>query len=231
MTGALLSCCLISFMLSGPTLAHTETGPVYDQYSLQATAEGEVVNDLMVVQLQVEHEDRNTAVLADRVNRDMNWALEQLEAYENIESNTENYSTYPKYEQNRVIGWRSAQTLMIQGSDFDALKEALQKLQSKLQVKHMQFRPRDETRKLAEDTLMREALDNFKHRATIVQENMAAGSYRVMQISIDTGGSHGRRMAMDTRAMSMSKSVESAPAVEGGDSKITVRISGQIQLQ
>lgn len=220
--------CVLGFMFGGTAvLADTET--LYDQYTLQASAEAEVVNDLMLVHLQVQHEDRDSKALSEKVNRDMTWALAQLEPIGDIDFDTRNYSTYPKYEQNRIIGWRSAQTLVIQGTHFETLKDALQILQSKLQIQQMQFQPREETRKAVEDELIQEALDNFKHRASIVQDNMGAQSYRVMQININTGGRQGR-MRMEAQATAM-RSMDSAPAIEGGQSKISVNISGQIQLQ
>jgi len=220
--------CLFGFLFGSAALfADTET--LYDQYTLQASAEAEVANDLMLVHLQVQHEDRDSTTLAEKVNRDMAWALAQLQPFSEVDFDTRNYSTYPKYEQNRIIGWRSAQTLVIQGSDFDALKDALQILQSKLQIQQMQFRPREETRKAVEDELIQEALNNFKHRASIVQDNMGAQSYRVMRLNINTGGRQGR-MRMEAKTTSM-RSMDSAPAIEGGQSKVTVNINGQIQLQ
>lgn len=221
----LFSCLLLSLA----SFAHDEV--VFDQYTLQASAEDEVVNDLMMVHLQVQHEDRDAGQLAEKVNRDMTWALEQLKAFDQVDTETQNYSTRPKYEQKRVVGWRSSQTLVIQGTEFEQIKDALQILQSRLQVQRMQFQPREETRKLMEDNLIKQALENFRRRALIVQESMNAADYRVMQLNINTnsGARSGRvRMAAQTAAIS---SVETAPAVEGGQSKITVGISGQIQLQ
>ncbi len=204
--------------------------PVYDQYSLQASAESEVVNDLMLVRMQVAHEDSDAARLANKVNTDMQWALEQVRGVDAIQAKTENYSTHPKYEQQRVVGWRSAQTLSLSGSDFDAIKAAVQILQSRLQVQSMAFQPSDETRRNMEDELINEALNNMKHRAQIVQENMGASGHRIMQLNIDTGHRYAGRARMEATMM-RSASVETAPAVEGGESRISVTVSGQIQLQ
>lgn len=207
--------------------------PIYDQYTLQASAEGEVDNDLMLVRLQVEHEDRDASRLAEKVNADMQWALEQLAGSPSISVKTENYTTYPKYEQNRIAGWHSAQTLSLSGQDFDAIKAAVQILQGRLQVQGMAFQPTGETRKKAEDGLINQALDNLKHRAAIVQKNMGASGYRIMQININTGGRQAGRARMNNEMMSMARSasIEAAPAVESGESKISVSVSGQIQLQ
>ncbi len=214
-----------------PNFGYAHDEVLFDQYTLQASAEGEVVNDLMLVHLQVQHEDRDAKALADKVNEDMAWALDQLKEYAQIESDTRSYTTHPKYEQNRIVGWRSSQTLVIRGAEFEELKAALQKLQSRLQIQHVQFQPRDETRKQVEDELIQQALANFKHRATIVQDSMGASAYRVVQININTGGRGGQVRMQSSSTMALSRSVDSAPAVEAGLSKITVNISGQIQLQ
>ncbi len=217
---------------SATVIAGEQHQPVYDQYSLQASAESEVVNDRMLVRMQVEHEDRDAAALAGKVNADMQWALDQLGAaeYESIQVKTENYSTYPKYEQNRVVGWRSVQMLALSGGDFDAIKAAVQILQGRLQVQSMSFKPSDETRRQMEDALINTALDNMKHRAKIVQENMGASGFRIMHLNIDTGHRYAGRARMET-SMMRSASVESAPAVDGGESTLSVTVSGQIQLQ
>lgn len=203
---------------------------IYDQYSLQASAEGDVENDLMRVRMAVQHEDRDAAALADKVNTDMQWALEHLARFESIRYKTENYSTHPKYEQQRVVGWTSSQTVALDSSDFDAIKEAVQILQGRLQVRNMVFQPRDDTRRKTEDELINQALDNLKHRAGIVQQNMGASGYRIMHLNIDTGHRVARHARMEGTMM-RSTAADAAPAVEGGESKISVSVSGQIQLQ
>ena len=209
-------------------LAHEEV--VFEQYTLQSSAEAEVINDLMIVHLQVQHEDRDAAVLAEKVNSEMTWALDQLKAFNLVESETRNYTTHPRYEQKRVVGWRSSQTLLVKGTDFEQVKEALQILQARLQIKRMQFLPRDETRKQIEDGLIQQALANFRHRATILQQSMGASSYRVVKININTGDRSGR-VRLETHTGALARSVDTAPAIDAGQSKVTVGISGQIQLQ
>ncbi len=220
----MLACAVI------PAYAAEPREPVYDQFSLQASAQSEVENDLMRVMMQVQHENRDAAVLAGKINADMQWAIEQLATFDSIVYRTENYTTYPKYEQQRVVGWRSSQTLSLSSSDFEAVKRAVQILQGRLQVSNMVFLARDETRRLAEDKLINEALDNLKHRAGIVQQNMGADGYRIMHMNIDTGRYAGPRPRMEATMM-RSAAADVAPAVEGGNSKISVTVSGQIQLQ
>lgn len=206
---------------------------VYDRYSLHVSAEAEVENDLMVVMLVVEDEDSNSAALADRINQVMLWALLETEKYPSIKAATRDYRTYPKYDQNRITGWRSSQALRLEGSDIESVKMAVAELQQQLIVRSMQFLPREETRRQAENDLVDDALERFRDRADLIRTSMQAEEYRVIQISVNTGdiGRPAYRMeamAMDTRGAA--KSV-AAPAVEAGSSKIQISVSGEIQLQ
>ena len=94
----------------------------------------------------------------------------------------------------------------------------------------MQFKPQDETRKKVEDELIQKALENFRRRAVIVQDSMGASGYRVMQVSINTGDRPVQTRQHGQEAY-VARSMSNAPAVEAGQSKITVGVSGRVQLQ
>jgi len=78
-----------------PTFADDET--LFNTVNLQAQAEREIPNGQMIVLLATEHEGSDTASLAAKINSDMQWALEQIKKYSNIESQTKSYQTYPTY--------------------------------------------------------------------------------------------------------------------------------------
>jgi len=221
------------FMTLGVVLAAQASDPLhYDLINLHAEVQGEVINDLMIAELVVEREHRDSATLANLVNADMQWALTQLKRYPSVEAGTRNYQTWPRYESknNRIIGWYATQTLHIESEDFAAAREALQTLQEKLLVRSMQLQPKPATRTAEEDELIAAALNRFKARALIVQLNMGAADYRIVNLSINTSR---HSVPMNYRAADMSRSaeVEQAPAIEGGASKLSVSVQGQIQLQ
>ncbi len=229
--GIMVSVVAVGWSHTAMSQSSHEHAPNYDQYTLQASAEGDVENDLMLVRLKVEYEDQEAVVLASKVNTDMQWALDQVTDLPSIKAKTESYTTRPIYKERNIVGWRSAQTISLSGQNFDELKAVLQVLQGKLQVQSMAFQPTDATRKSAEDQLVNQALDNFKHRAAIIQKNMGASGYRIIQININTGGRQAGRISTKTMNLARSASVVASPAVESGESKISVSVSGQIQLQ
>ena len=69
---------LICLLLLTGSISYADEEALFDQYTLQASAEGDVTNDLMTVNLVVQHENRDAKVLAEQVNSDMSWALDQL---------------------------------------------------------------------------------------------------------------------------------------------------------
>jgi len=234
---------LVSIMLVGSFAIFTVqasaqtpiTGePQFDVFQLSADAQVEVDNDLMNVRLVAQATNANAAALANEINATMGWALLQLKPFTTIETQTLSYQTYPQYERGgaKIKGWVANQTLLLETDDFENAGKAIQILQEKLQVQSMQLTAKVETRKKAEEQLINEALNAFKRRAELVQTNMGAPGFRVMNLSINTQGSQQQfHQERAMRASSADMSVASAPAIEGGTSSVTVHVNGQIQLQ
>lgn len=224
-------CAYVLFVASASAQSN---GPeqLFDQYRLHAHAEAEVVNDLLSVELLVQGQDKNSSSLANRINADMQWALNELKKHATVKSRTRNYRTWPQYERNnrRIVGWNASQSLLIETEDFEAGREAIQMLQQKLQVTNMQMRPKVETRTAMEDSLINEALNRFKARAEIVQLNMGAADFRIIDIDINTGQQGGvyEREYFD---QAVRTEAQSAPAIQSGTSTVRVQIHGRIQLQ
>ncbi len=221
------------FLFLASPVALAEDEQLFDQYSLQAQAEGEVVNDLVTVELSVQDEDQVSSSLANRINATMEWALEKLRSTPAVTHSTRNYRTWPKYERNqrRIVGWHASQTLLLESDDFAVVRRVVQQLQEKLRVNAMRMTPKHTTRIERENTLITDALNRFKERAEIIQLNMGAADYRVVEVSVNTDQQFNQfQPRMMERSVSSSM-VESAPAIAGGSSKIVVHVSGRIQLQ
>jgi predicted secreted protein len=183
----------------------------------------------MRVQLMVEHQANKAKDVSQKVNADMAWALAQLK--QGLKYETQQYNTYPVYEKTKIKAWRASQQLMVQSENFEQLSNIILVLQNKLQVKNMSFEPTKKTRKKVEDELVAEALDAYKSRASLVQKNMQAKSYKVVNMQVNTQDNYSPMYRSQPR-MKMAMSVaDAAPAVKGGNSTLNVNVNGQIQLQ
>lgn len=217
-----------------PAQAQSSGETLYNVFNLTSEATAEIDNDLMIATLVVQQEDKDPAVLADKVNSTMAWAVDQLRPFKTLSIKTRDYQTYPRYDTSqvrRLIGWRATQTLQLETEDFGAAGQAIQQLQEKLQVQGIRLMTKDATREKASDQLIGEALDAFKDRALLVQKNMGSAGYRVLDVNIQTGQSNVPMLnARAEMADVMRSSVAAEPVVEPGTSRVTVQVFGRVQL-
>jgi len=231
---AALAFALISLFFS--IVAHAQTigaiEPQYDVYQLDAEAEIDVANDLMTVNLVATATGSDPGELANKINATMGWAVGKLGPFTAITTQTLDYQTHPQYERNgtRIKGWVARQSIQLETDDFKQAGDAIEVLQERMQVQGMRLRAKVATRESAEEQLINTALETFKRRAKLVQTNMGASGYRVMNLSINTDG-QGRHYSEDAYMRSNTMRSESvAPVIEAGTSTVRVHLNGQIQL-
>lgn len=205
----------------------------YNVFRLASSATLEVDNDLMLASLYIEAQDKDPAVLAQKINSTMTWATNILRPLIGIAVKTRDYQTYPRYENyqsRRLIGWTARQSIELETDNFTAAGKAIQKLQEKLSVQGIRLSVKPETRRKAEDLLIEKALNSFKDRARLVQQNMNAMKFSILELDLQTHGQAGAYQDDRMMVAQSSRSVESAPAIEGGTTTIRVQANGRIQL-
>lgn len=229
LTAILIAC---SFMLSNAVHAQTvaTAEPQYDVYQLSAEAETDVVNDLMSVNLVAQASGNDSAELANKVNATMGWAVAKLKPFTAIDVRTLDYQTYPQYERkgSQIKGWIASQTIRLETDDFEQAGKAIKTLQQRMLVQGMRHKPKPETRERAEVQLINTALEAFKRRSKLVQTNMGAKGFRVMNLSINTNRA---QPEFRGRATTSAISEVATPVIQAGTSNVTVHINGQIQLE
>lgn len=199
----------------------------YNQVHLQAQQSRSVSNDTMHVTLSTFANMRDAAELAERINRDMEWALAKASAVTGVKVSTGSYQTWPVYRDNVMKGWRGQQSLMLEGTDTKGLSRLAGELQEKLQIKSMNFSVSDEKRTGVENGLITMALDAFKQRARIVGDNLQATGYRVVDININTMA---QRPPIVYQARAAALEAVAPVAAEAGESDIRVTVNGTIEL-
>jgi predicted secreted protein len=232
--GAMAIASLVGMQAGIPVHAQNSPEAMYNVYSLSSEASAEVDNDLMIATLVVQQEDKDAALLADKVNSTMAWAINQLRAFASLKVKTRDYQTSPRYDTSqsrRLIGWRATQTLQLETDDFTSAGKAIQMMQERLQVQSIALIAKPETRQAASDRLIGEALTAFKERAVLVQKNMGASSYKVLDVNIQSG-QNSVPMFEASADMGVMKrgSVAAEPVMEPGTSRVSVQVYGRVQL-
>lgn len=197
---------------------------------LSADASSDIENNLMVVHLTTQHQAKKAPEAGNQVNQDMTWALKEVQQFSDIESQTQQYNTYPIYKDSKIRAWQASQTLRLQSENIDELSKLLLVLQSRLNIQSMNFKPTKASLKKASDALIEDALKAFNHRAALIQKALNSGGYSIVEIHVNTRDNFAPVYHRAEKLSMMSKSA-SAPAVDSGKSTVHVSVSGKIQLQ
>lgn len=218
--------CVLS-LLAAPALAADQQQ--YDQVDFSSSAEQAVANDLMVATMSVEANAARPASVARQINTALNDALKQAAAYSGIKASSGSQRTYPVYgkDNRKLESWRGHAEIRLESRDFEKMGELIAQLQQKLQLQGVQFSVSTETRQRVEDALITKAISAFKNRAKTVVAAMGGADYKIVHISINNGGGYPRPML--GRA-AMAEAAIPAPQFAGGESTMSVQVSGTIEV-
>lgn len=223
---------LVSALLAVTTVAQArESDGPRNRIDFQSEVAQVLPNDLMRATLSIELSDRNPGQLARALTQAMNESLAKGRAYGTVKLASGNQQSWPIYsEKQKLEGWRGRAELTLESKDFKAAGELLSQLQERLQLQGLNFVVSEETRLAAEKKLTADAITAFREKADAVRLAWGAKSYSLVQMNLSSGGGGGYpRPPM----VMMMKMADSAPAAEmaGGDSRVSVNVSGSIELK
>lgn len=221
---------LLSCLLACMGVAWADDDLHYNQIRLQSQQTESVSNDTMHVTLNTYAEMQDPAKLAEKINRDMEWALAQAKQVKSVKVSSGSYQTWPITRKEVTTGWRGQQDLMLESADTEALSRLAGQLQERLQIKSMNFTVSDEKRVAVENRLIDLALNAFKERAQIVGDNLKAKGYRIVELNVGTSTQR-PQMMYQARMATASMEASDAVAVEGGESDVRITVNGTVELQ
>ena len=212
---------------SGWANAETET---YNRVDFQVEAAREVANDLLTATLTVDVQEKQPGRVAQQINAALNEALKTAAAFKSVKASSGNQQTFPVYgKNNQIDAWRGHGEIRLEARDFKAAGELIMQLQSTLQLGGVQFTVAPDTRAQIEDALITEAIEAFQSRADAIRSAVGAKSYKTVHFSINGGTPPHYPMPMMRAAMA--DSAIPAPEFAGGESRMTIQISGTIETQ
>lgn len=220
----LLAACMLAAPLARAQDSHA---PAYDLVSLSAQSEREVPNDTLVAVLAAEVEGADPAQLADRVNHTVRRALASARGVHGVSLRNSGYQTYPVYDNGRLVRWRLRETLRLEATDFSAASALIGKLQASLTLASLQLEISPAARREAENALITSALAAFGQRADVIRAALKAKGYRIRELRISGGAPLIRPLYAAALAQ---RAAVSPPAIAPGASRVSVQVSGTIQL-
>ena len=227
----MLRIALLCGLLAVNTWASAETEP-YNRVDFQVEAAREVTNDLLIANMTVELQDKQPGRVAQLLNTALNDALKKAAAFGMVKASSGNQSTYPVYAKNNLVdAWRGHGEIRLESRDFKAAGELIMQLQSTLQLGGVQFTVAPDTRAQIENALITEAIKAFQMRAEAIRAAVGSKSYKTVHFSINSGGIPPRYPIPMMRGAAMAETAIPAPEFAGGESRMTVQISGTIETQ
>ncbi len=227
MSRHLLSIALLFLSLS----AHAEAEP-YNRVDFQVEAARTVGNDMLTTNMSIEIQDKQPALVAQRMNAALNEALQKSTTFNTVKTTSGTQNTYPVYgKNNQIDAWRGHGEIHIESRDFKAAGELIMQLQSTLQLSDVQFSIAPETRANIESALITEAIKAFQNRAEAIRLAMGAKRYQTVHFSINNGGLPARFPMAMMRGAAVADSPIPAPEFASGETRMTVQINGTIEIQ
>ncbi|HCI14468.1 MAG: hypothetical protein A2063_06600 [Gallionellales bacterium GWA2_60_142] len=227
----MLRIALLLVLLSLQSWAYAENEP-YNRVDFQVEAAREIANDLLVAGMIIEVQDKQPARVAQQINTTLNDALLKAAAFSSVKVSSGGHNTYPVYgKDNRIDGWRGHAEIRLESRDFKAAGELIMQLQSTLQLNGLNFALSPDSRTQSENELIAEAIKAFQTRADAIRTVFGAHAYKTVHFSINSGmPPYYPKMMMRAAPMAADAAIPQ-PEFAGGDTRMTVQVSGTIELQ
>ena len=220
----------LALLVAPAAPSFADNTPRHPTVDLSAEASREAPNDLARASVYFEDTDAAPAALAQRVNRAVAAAFEQIRAYPDIKASSSGISTWPVHSRDgrNIDAWRMRSEITLETTNVAALSELLGKLQTGLAVANLTMQPSAETRASAADLAAKDALHAFQARAQAIADTLGR-DYRIRNLSVNYGGMFTPPPYPMMRSAMVAEAAP-APVLEGGESRITVSVTGTIEL-
>jgi predicted secreted protein len=224
---------LISLFLLLYQQAYGGDNQIANQVSLSTSVNKEVNNDIFKATLSIskQTEASNLTFIYDQVNKSARKAFSMAKKYKDMDATTRSNTTQPIYKRNKIEGWRIIYKIELTTKQRNDLADLVGELQSFMKLDGMYFLVSDEKRKKTEDELITKAIADFNHRATIITQAQEKKLYSLVKMNINTGSQPRHNYSVAREQTYMSVKSAAPPPIEAGKQKITVSISGTIQLK
>lgn len=201
----------------------------YNQINFDTSVSQQIANDELRAKLSKTSQSADAKSLANTINQTLNQALTIAKKYPEVKVSTGQQDTYPRYNKNGTLtGFTGSATLHISSQDFAKASELIAELQSIMTMEDLNFSVSDKTKQSAETTLRQQAIKRFQDEATSISQSFGAKSYKIVNISLNSDTYQRQYEYAPLAASSMSKVATQEFA--GGDSQLTYRVSGTIEL-
>ena len=201
---------------------------------LSASAQTEVPQDWLVINLSVQKEGVQAPAVQKQLNATLSSALAVATPMAKagaLEVKTGDMNVSPRYGRDgKMNGWVGSAQLVLQGRDAEQITTLAGRL-LELTVSQIDWRLSPEQKTAAEARIQAEAVANFQSKAQSLTKQFGFAAYTLREVRVSTQEA-GEGLVMPRIAMAqMDASAPMPMPALAGKSRVVVNISGSIQLR
>lgn len=228
----------LGFTLSGQSAFAADIN--YNIVSLNETVSQNIERDMMEVRLMIQEEDTDPARLANTVTQKTNQVLAKIKKNGDFNATLTDRNSYQTNRQNPSNNkktdyfWQEQVTISIKSKNFAELNKLVASVQNVARLQGVTFSVSKEKLKSVEEGLTKEAIEQFRKRATMISKALGGSGYKIVDMNVgSTGGampvSYRNNSVMLKGAVAASADM-AIPESASGEHELTFGVSGSIQV-
>jgi predicted secreted protein len=202
---------------------------------LSASASAQVTQDWLVMTLAVQKEGADAATVQKQIRTQLASALALAQGSAQaglLDVNTGQLSVSPRYGRDgKSNGWTGVAELILQGRDVDRITAVAGRVQG-MTVSQVQWEVSPELRRQTESRIQGQAVAQFQSRANALASSFGFGTYGLREVRVTNQESAGEQPQLRMASVQMDAAPSPMPIpAQAGQSRVTVNVSGSIQLK
>jgi predicted secreted protein len=219
---------------SAASSPHAAQAALNQVLHLSASAQTEVPQDWLVINLSVQKEGLQAPAVQKQLNATLSSALAVATPMAKagaLEVKTGDMNVSPRYGRDgKMNGWVGSAQLVLQGRDAEQITTLAGRL-LELTVSQIDWRLSPEQKTAAEARIQAEAVANFQSKAQSLTKQFGFAAYTLREVRVSTQEA-GEGLVMPRIAMAqMDASAPMPMPALAGKSRVVVNIAGSIQLR
>lgn len=206
---------------------------VSNRVSLSAIGQKEVDQNYLTMTLSYTADGVSSKNVQQELSQKISAAIEKAKTYEDSDKfrvKSGQFSVYPKYQKQKIMGWTGQGSVILEGTDFDKISKAASEMEG-LVISDIGTSVSPELSKSQQAETTNQAISNFKQDAQRITEQFGFSKYTIKEVSVSYEQParvfRGPMMAM-AKADSMQESNELT--VQPGKTNLTATVSGTIEM-
>ena len=186
---------VLPLTIATPFMVHAEEQAKNDdnktEFYFSTNVTREIEQDLMKATLSSRKEGKSVKELKSEVNGKLNKVMDLIKQYPSIEVRSDGIRTYPNYYTQKngkrlIEHWIAEGELVLKSKDLESMAKVLEGLEDNITIEDVSFSVSKEKLASLEDEMTLEIIQQFQHKAEIIQKGLNVKKYTLKNVRLDS---------------------------------------------